>query len=165
MQPGSGTGAHRRPRSGKTLRVWEIADDISREAGRRAKRSEVSARYVAEGGNPNTANTQYQYWKADRTIEAAGRPSAARPASRDVDPQPLRIAADGRLLLPVEIRAAMQLGTDGRVIARVEGGELRLLSPAGAIRQVQSRVRKYRQPGERVVDRFLAERRKLWGEA
>ena len=59
----------------------------------------------------------------------------------------------------------MQLGTDGRVIARVEGGELRLLSPAGAVRQVQARVRKYRQPGERVVDRFLAERRKLWGEA
>ena len=53
-RPGLGT---------KTGRVWEIADEITREKGRPAKRREVIGRFTAENGNANTANTQYQYWK------------------------------------------------------------------------------------------------------
>ena len=69
------------------------------------------------------------------------------------------------MLIPAEMREAMGLGQDGAVTARVEGGELRLLSRAVAIRQVQARLRQGRRSGESVVDRFLAERRAMWGEA
>ena len=58
----------------------------------------------------------------------------------------------------------MVLGEDGRVTARVEAGELRLVSPAVAVRQIQARMQKFRKPGESIVDQFLAERRALWGE-
>ena len=147
-----------------TGRVWEIADGITRETGRRAERRKVIERYVAEGGNPNTAATQYQHWK--RHHEAAGKGYAPVPSGKPgaLGPQPLRIAPDGRVLVPLEMREAMTLEGDGRVLARVEEGELRLVSPTVAVRQVQSRMRKYRKPGENVVDRFLADRRKMWGE-
>ena len=150
---------HRRPGSGgKTAKVWDLADEITREKRRLAKVGEVRERYVAEGGSPNTANTQYYRWKA-------GGAAAAPDSSADALPRTLRVAPDGRLLIPAEMREAMGLGKDGAVTARVEGGELRLLSRAVAIRQVQARLRGRKRPGESVVDRFLAERRATWGEA
>ena len=94
--------------------------------------------------------------------------SVSAPASsgelRQVEPQPLKVASDGRVLIPLEMREAMVLGEDGRVTARVEAGELRLVSPAVAVRQIQARMRKFKKPGESIVDQFLTERRALWGE-
>ena len=151
----------RRPRPGtRTAKVWDRADEITREKGRLAKVREVRERFVAEGGNPNTADTQYYRWKASRGPSAGDADSSAGVVSRT-----LRVAPDGRLLIPAEMREAMRLGQDGALTARVVDGELRLLSREGAVRQVQARMRRYKRPGESVVDRFLAERRALWGEA
>ena len=163
------TDVRGRPRPGtRTGRVWEIADEITREKGRRAERREVVERYVAENGKRNTASTQFQYWKRHHEERQEKPRSVSAPASpgelREVDPQPLKVASDGRVLLPLEMREAMVLGEDGRVTARVEAGELRLVSPAVAVRRIQARMRKFKKPGESIVDRFLAERRALWGE-
>ena len=147
-----------------TARVWEIADGITREAGRRAERREVVERYVAENGNSNTAGTQYQHWKKHYEAMRKGSEPAPSGRPRRVGLQPLRIAPDGRVLIPLEMREAMALEDDDRVLARVEEGELRLVSPTVAVQRIQSRMRKYRKPGESVVDRFLADRRKMWGE-
>lgn len=155
---------HHRPGPGtKTGRVWEIADELTREKGRRAARQEVMARYTAENGNSNTAHTQYQYWKIWHEQEGAPADPPS-PSPGDIKPQTLKVAPDGRLLVPAAMREAMLLGKEGHVTARVEAGELRVASPAVAIKQVQSRMRKYRTPGESVVDRFLAARPALWGE-
>ena len=62
------------------------------------------------------------------------------------------------------MREAMLLGDDGCVTARVEAGELRIVSPAVAVKQVQSRMRKYKKPGASIVDQFLKDRRTMWGE-
>ena len=154
-----------RPHPGtRTGRVWEIADEITREKGRRAERREVIERYVAENGNRNTAGTQYQYWKNSHEEPSSVSPPGSPGRLREVEPQPLKVASDGRVLIPLEMREAMVLGEDGRVTARVEAGELRLVSPAVAVRQMQTRMRKFKKPGESIVDRFLAERRALWGE-
>lgn len=160
---------HRRPRTGtRTGRIWEIADEITREAGRRAERREVIELYVAENGNRNTAGTQYQYWKKHYDESPKAPASAPAPASpeehRAVGPQSLKVAPDGRVLIPIEMREAIALGDDGRVTARVEAGELRLVSPAVAVRQIQARMRKYKKPGESIVDQFLADRRAMWGD-
>ena len=154
-----------RPHPGtRTGRVWEIADEITREKGRRAERREVIERYVAENGNRNTAGTQYQYWKQHH--DAPWNTAAPAPPERlrDVDPQPVKVSSDGRVLIPHEMREAMALGEDGRVTARVEAGELRIVSPAAAVRRIQARMQKFKKPGESIVDQFLAERRALWGE-
>ena len=161
----SRTDVRGRPHPGtRTGRVWEIADEITREKGRRAERREVIERYVAENGNRNTAGTQYQYWKQRHDAPRNATDSAPPKALRDVEPQPLKVSSDGRVLIPLEMREAMTLEKDGRVTARVEAGELRIVSPAAAVRRIQARMQKFKKPGESIVDRFLAERRALWGE-
>lgn len=154
------------PRPGtRTRRVWEIADTVTRESGRRAQRRDVIERYVAEGGNPNTANTQYQYWKSDYESRHGSSDHPQREEASDVGAQTLKVASDGRLVIPLEMRTAMDLGDDGRVIARVVKGELRLMSRTAAIKRMQDEARAHKKPGERVVDEFLAERRAMWNDA
>ena len=154
-----------RPRPGtRTGRVWEIADEITREQGRCAERREVIDRYAAENGNRNTAGTQYQYWKKHHDEPRNAATPAPPEQLRDVEPQPLKVSSDGRVLIPLEMREAMALGEDGRVTACVESGELRLVSPAVSVRRIQARMQKLKKPGENIVDQFLAERRALWGE-
>lgn len=155
-----------RPRSGtRTGRVWEIADERTREIGYRAKRADVIQCCVAEGINRNTASTQYQHWRADfETSHARAGEADGRGPLPQVGPRQLGVTADGRILLPHDVRRAMLLDGAGTVIARVEAGELRLLSPAVALARMQARFRKYAKPGESVVDRFLADRPAMWGD-
>lgn len=158
----------------KTRRVHEIIEELCDELGRLPKYREVAERYAQEGGNENTAKTQYAMWKREKlaSLEAdsgeADPPDAPRPTENDspgdCDPIPLVVDAQGRLTLPPELRAAMLVGADGRVTARVEDGELRVIAPRVAIRRAQAIARKYKKPGVSVVDEFLAERRAMWGE-
>ena len=151
----------------RTRRVWEIADAVTEETGARAERREVVRRFVAENGNPNTANTQYQHWKrAYDAREQAGHEATAIPTGRagDIGAQPLKVGPDGRVVIPQDMRAAMLLGEDGHVTARVVRGELRLISRPAAIERTQAEMAALKQPGESVVDAFLAERRAMWGE-
>ena len=158
------TVIYRRPKPGtKTGRVWDIADELTRVKGRPAKRREVIERFTAENGNANTANTQYQHWREWHKLQSDPLAvSSAKPC--DVEPQSFRVAPDGRFSIPIEMREAMELGEDGRVTVRVEAGELHMVSPAAAVKQVQSRMRKYKKSGVSIVDQFLKDRRSMWGE-
>lgn len=153
--PGEGT---------RTRRVWEIADAVTRETGRRAARRDVVERFVAENGNPNTANTQYQHWKAAFDACGQSRETSAGSVPGQFGPQSLKVSADGRVAIPRPMRAAMSLGEDGHVTARVVDGELRLVARGAAIRRMQNEARAYKNPGESVVDEFLGDRRAIWGE-
>ena len=146
-----------RPASGtKTGRVWEIADRISREKGRCAPRKEVLKAFVAEGGNIKTASTQYTPWKKD--YEARGhKPRHASPGSSGK--VTLQIGAEGRLLIPIELRSMMLAGEDGKVVAHVEDGELRVISPRVALLRLQQIVKDMDRGVGSAVDELLAERR------
>ena len=153
-RPGPGT---------KTGRIWEVADEITRESGRRASRREVVDRIAAEEGNRATANTQYQHWKT--SYEAADRQFPASDEDLgNVEWQSLTVGPDGRLVIPREMRDAMLLEKDPHVTAHVEAGELRVISRRVAIRRLQREARKYKRPGISEVDAFLADRRAMWGE-
>ncbi len=148
-----------------TRRVWEIADAVTRETGRRAARRDVVERFVAENGNPNTANTQYQHWKAAFDAGDGSLETSARSEPGHAGPQSLKVAADGRVAIPQPMREAMFLGEDGHVTARVVDGELRLVARSAAIHRLQNEARAYKSPGESVVDEFLRDRRSMWGES
>lgn len=156
----------------KTRRVNEIIEELCQELGRLPKYREVAERYASEGGNENTARTQYAMWKREKLESQANETpdetdphdGSAHDAPGNCDPIPLTVDAEGRLTLPPELRAAMLLGPDGRVAARVEDGELRIIAPRVAIRRAQAIARKYKKPGVSIVDEFLAERRAMWGE-
>jgi hypothetical protein len=159
----------------KTRRVHEIIEEMCDALGRLPTYQEVAERYASEGGNENTARTQYAHWKRMQLAgPASDSDAAANPqrhvtpfehdARADIGPIPLTIDDQGRLSLPGELCAAMLLGPDGRVTARVEGGELRVIAPRVAIHRAQAIVRKHVKPGVSMVDEFLAERRKMWGD-
>lgn len=76
----------------------------------------------------------------------------------------LRVAADGRLLIPAELRAQMDLDPEGHVSVWVDDGLLNVQSSAVGIRKARALVRKYITPGSDEVGDFLKERRAMWGE-
>lgn len=161
----NGPTVRKRPAAGtRTARVWDTADAITREKGRAATCREVRERYTAEGGNPNTANTQYSHWKADHDSRGASDAPEAPAAPGNVRRRPLKVAPDGRLLIPADMREAMQLGDGGHVVVHVVDGELRVLAQLVSIRKAQEFMRQFKRPGVSEVDSFLADRRAMWGE-
>ena len=152
----------KRPLAGTaTARVWEIADALVREAGKIPTGREVVNRYVREGFNEGTGFTQYSHWKkahcAHFKRSDAAKGDATSPAS--VDTVQLTVAPDGRIVIPAEMRTAMELPESGTVSARVIDGELRLVSPNVGLRKAREMVRRLVPGDETVVDDFLAERR------
>ena len=71
----------------------------------------------------------------------------------------LKVAPDGRFVIPAAAREAMELGDEGKVTALLEDGELRIVSPRVAIRKIQALIKKHDKGTGSVVDEFLAERR------
>lgn len=140
----------------KTGRVWVLADEISRKKGRRASRAEVMEAFLAEGGNPNTASTQYSHWRADFDRRSTERPASAPPSPTRMM---LEIGPDGRLLIPLELRSQMAIGVGGRVSATVENGELRVVAPNVVLRRLQQLVREMDRGEGSVVDELISDRR------
>ncbi len=146
-------------------KIWQICDRLYAEHGRLPSGNEVVKLYVAEGGNQNTGFTQYSHWKKALAGGEAEQKPVKKPAKPGKsDHMPLSVGPDGRILIPAHMREAMMLDPDGRVTAWVENGQLHVVSPMVAIRQAQELVKRYKKPGESVVDEFLAERRAMWGE-
>jgi antitoxin component of MazEF toxin-antitoxin module len=142
--------------AGKTRRVWDLADEISQQTGQKAQRNAVIAAYVAEGGNANTASTQYYYWS-----QAAEAPEPATVRSiHPPGPMRLRIDAQGRLTLPPDLLDHMQLGADGQVTVTLHDGELHLVTPQIALRKLQEMAQSLVGGNSTVVDDLIAERRR-----
>lgn len=166
----------KRPLAGSaTSRVWEIADEMLRQSGAVPSGRAVVDRYVAEGFNEGTGFTQYSHWKkahenhvrhgpqnGSAVLPKGINPLSGKPVS--VDRQVLKVGADGRLLIPQEMRIAMRLGDSGKVSVWVEAGVLHVRSPQIGLWQAQEIAQQYATPGVSQVDAFLAERRAMWGE-
>lgn len=149
------SGPYSRPADGTaTGRVWQIADAITRREGRKARRREVVEAYVAQGGNPNTASTQYYYWSQATGEQGAPPPPAPRGGFQ------LRVDPSGRITLPPELVAGLDLRDDGRITARLVDGELRLITPQAALRRLRATARAAAPDGMAVVDEFIAEKRR-----
>ena len=71
----------------------------------------------------------------------------------------LKVALDGRFVIPAAARALMMLDEDGTVTARIEDGELKLISPMSAIRRIQRLIKERDQGEGSVVDELIRERR------
>ena len=91
--------------------------------------------------------------------EAAGAPTADLQEPGNVEPQKLRIAANGRLVVPADMRSAMLIDDSGHLTARVVQGELRVLAPLAAVRKLQRMAQDAVPAGVSLVDELIAERR------
>ncbi len=145
-----------RPSKGtKTERVWAIADQISAKNGYQASRAEILSACQQAGIHPGTASTQYSHWKKQYK-QTHSVPSQLQTSGQAL----LQVAADGRLLIPVELRNLMKLPADGKVSAQVVDGELRLLSPLLALERLQALVRSQDTSRQSVSEELIADRRR-----
>ncbi len=71
----------------------------------------------------------------------------------------LMVAANGRVVIPADIRAALGVKDGGKLIARVENGALVLETVHAALAKVQAMIREYVPEGTSLVDELIAERR------
>ena len=70
----------------------------------------------------------------------------------------LRVASNGRLVLPKAMREAMGLTGEAKVVATLEGDEVRLTPVRSRARRAQDLYRRYAKTS-RTLDDFLADRR------
>jgi hypothetical protein len=71
----------------------------------------------------------------------------------------LRVDPGGRVLIPAGVREAMNIGDDGAILAWLENGELRLVSPVMASRQAQELARQLIRGDDSLADELIANRR------
>ena len=92
----------------------------------------------------------------------------ARGLSKASQPDLLReqssFGKDGRILIPIALREAAGVKPGERVVVRVENGVIVIETIATQIRKVQAMVAPYKRPGESIVDEFIAEKRRMWGD-
>jgi AbrB family looped-hinge helix DNA binding protein len=71
----------------------------------------------------------------------------------------LKVAENGRVVIPAEFRKALGVAAGGEVILRWEDDELRISTMKQNIARAQRHAKQYVKPGVSIVDEFLAERR------
>jgi AbrB family looped-hinge helix DNA binding protein len=71
----------------------------------------------------------------------------------------LTIAANGRVVIPANMRAELGLYGGGQVVARLVDGAVVLEPVAAAVRRAQAMVRRYIPQGTGLVDELIADRR------
>lgn len=71
----------------------------------------------------------------------------------------VKVAENGRVVIPVEFRKALGVAAGGELILRWEEDELRISTIRQNIERARRRVRQYVKPGASLVDELIAERR------
>jgi len=75
----------------------------------------------------------------------------------------VKVSREGRVLIPAEVRAALGLGEGSSLSLAVEDGEIRLFDRARALERARTIARRYKKPGESVVEELVHERRDAAG--
>ncbi len=70
-----------------------------------------------------------------------------------------KIDKGGRVVIPAEYRKALGLKAGDDVILVLENGEIRLMTPQEAVRQVQELVSRYIPKGRSLSEELIRERR------
>jgi AbrB family looped-hinge helix DNA binding protein len=71
----------------------------------------------------------------------------------------VQVGEKGRIVIPAEIREAMEIGPGDSIDLKFQDHELRISTRAARLKQAQERVRKLIPPGVSLADELLAERR------
>ena len=76
----------------------------------------------------------------------------------------VKVGPAGRVVIPAEMRAALDIKEGDVLLAHLAGDELKLVTLDAAIRRTQAAIRQSVPEGTGLVDAFLAERRAVWAK-
>jgi AbrB family looped-hinge helix DNA binding protein len=71
----------------------------------------------------------------------------------------LRVADNGRIVIPAAFRKALGIEVGDEVVLRVQDNELRITTQQKRIQTAQERARRHLKPGTSLVAELLVERR------
>jgi AbrB family looped-hinge helix DNA binding protein len=71
----------------------------------------------------------------------------------------IQIAANGRIVIPAEMRCELGIQPGDQIVLSVHGKELRMTTLRERIAQAQAKVRKYFPTGTRMSERLIEDRR------
>ena len=71
---------------------------------------------------------------------------------------PIRVAANGRLIIPAKQRKALGLEKGGVVVSSVENGELRIRTMKAVLDELRERIAPSLRASGDTVDQFIADR-------
>jgi AbrB family looped-hinge helix DNA binding protein len=132
-----------------------------------AKIRALAARGVERADIARALGIRYQQVRnvleRDKAREAAPGMAEAQqpPLLRDDMPSvKVRLGPDGRVVVPAAIREALGLKEGDVLFARLEAGEIKLLTPHAAMRRAQAIVRRFVPDDVSLVDELIAERRR-----
>jgi hypothetical protein len=69
------------------------------------------------------------------------------------------VRPDGSVILPAEVRSALNLGPGGVIVAKFDGADFSMTDALTSARRAQAMVSRFKRPGVSVVDELIAERR------
>jgi AbrB family looped-hinge helix DNA binding protein len=78
----------------------------------------------------------------------------------DSGSEKVRVGPHGQVLIPASFRDTLALKVGDVMFARVENGEIHLLTPKAAMRRAQAIVRQFVPEGVSLVDELLEDRRR-----
>ena len=89
-------------------------------------------------------------------------PCEQRPTADDPPPEQVRttVGPGGRVVIPAEYRAALEIKEGDAVFMRLDGEELRLVSDATETRRVREMIARYVPEGASLADELIRERRR-----
>lgn len=106
-------------------------------------------------------NVQVQSGLDHKKFQRGGKTAPVVGPAATVEPGKMRLtlAADGRLVIPAAMRAAMGAEAGGELIARLQDGELRLATPEMAVKLAQKRVQQAIPGDDSLARSLIADRR------
>jgi AbrB family looped-hinge helix DNA binding protein len=128
----------------------------------------LAARGLARADIARLLGVRYQQV---RNVLERDKERVAKPAGMSEPPQPalvddtipsakVRLGPDGRVVIPAPMREALALKEGDVLFARLEGGEIKLLTPKAAMLRAQAIVRQFVPPGVSLADELIADRRR-----
>jgi AbrB family looped-hinge helix DNA binding protein len=130
-----------------------------------AKIRALAARGVERADIARTLGIRYQHVRNVLERDKARAAALAEPPQPALhhDNMPsvkVRLGPDGRVVVPAAIRDALGLKEGDVLFARLEGGEIKLLTPRAAMMRAQAIVRQFIPDNVSLVDELIADRRR-----
>jgi AbrB family looped-hinge helix DNA binding protein len=69
-----------------------------------------------------------------------------------------QISRSGRIVVPVQLRRALEIQAGDEIVMRLENGSIRMIPVRQAVNLAQKAVRKYAPPGASLVDALIQAR-------
>ena len=145
----------------------ELADSVGHLPTTSAKIRALAARGVERADIARALGIRYQHVrnvleqeKARKTMAGMAEPPQSPFHSDNMPSVKVRLGPDGRVVIPATMREALGLKEGDVLFARLEGGEIKLLTPEAAMRRAQAIVRQFVPEGVSLVDELIADRRR-----